>query len=56
LSKHGIPIRLTDERWSHITEEHSELTGMRMNVGVFRHWTGDYRYGRQFDNQFSGLL
>ena len=32
LSKHGIPIRLTDERWEHITEEHSELTGMRMNV------------------------
>jgi len=32
LSKRGIPIRLTEERWSHITEEHDELTGMRMNV------------------------
>ena len=21
-SKQGVPIRLTDERWSHITEEH----------------------------------
>ncbi len=25
-SKNGIPIRLTDERWAHITEEHTELT------------------------------
>jgi len=32
LSKHSIPIRLTDERWSHITEEHCELAGMRLEV------------------------
>jgi hypothetical protein len=32
LSKHGIPIRLTDERWSHITEEHFELADMRSEV------------------------
>lgn len=32
LSKNGIPIRLTDERWVHITEEHSELAGLRMEV------------------------
>jgi hypothetical protein len=25
-SKNGVPIRLTDERWSHIIEEHGELT------------------------------
>lgn len=31
-SVHGIPIRLHDERWSHITEEHSELAGMRFEV------------------------
>jgi hypothetical protein len=24
-SKNGVPIRLTDERWSHITEEHWSL-------------------------------
>jgi len=29
MSRHGVPIRLTDERWAHITEEHGELTGMR---------------------------
>ncbi|MHC1610492.1 MAG: hypothetical protein ACXQTW_02655 [Candidatus Methanospirareceae archaeon] len=26
-SKNGVPIRLTDERWLHITEEHSEMAG-----------------------------
>ena len=32
LSQYAIPIRLTDERWSHITEEHCELAGMRLEV------------------------
>jgi len=32
LSQNAIPIRLTDERWSHITEEHCELAGMRLEV------------------------
>lgn len=32
LSKNGVPIRLTDERWAHITEEHCELAGMRLEV------------------------
>ena len=27
-----LAIRLTDERWAHITEEHSELAGMRFEV------------------------
>lgn len=31
-SRNGIVIRLTDERWSHITEEHSEMAGMRFEV------------------------
>lgn len=31
-SKHGVPIRLTDERWAHITEEHTELAGLRLDV------------------------
>ena len=30
LSKNGIMIRLTAERWSHITEEHCELAGMKL--------------------------
>jgi len=31
-SKNGVPIRLTDERWIHITEEHSELAGYYFEV------------------------
>ena len=32
LSKNAVPIRLTDERWAHITEEHGELAGYRLDV------------------------
>jgi hypothetical protein len=31
-SKNGLSIRLTDERWAHITEEHCELAGLRLEV------------------------
>ena len=31
-SRAGVPIRLPDERWVHITEEHCELAGMRLDV------------------------
>jgi hypothetical protein len=31
-SRHGVPIRLTDERWLHIVEEHSELAGLLESV------------------------
>jgi hypothetical protein len=31
-SKNGVPIRLTDERWAHITEEHGELAGLRLEI------------------------
>lgn len=32
VSKNGVTIRLTDERWAHITEEHCELAGLRSEV------------------------
>jgi hypothetical protein len=32
LSVQRIPIRLTDERWAHITEEHCEPAGLRLEV------------------------
>ena len=32
LSRNKIPIRLTDERWVHITDEHCELAGLRLEV------------------------
>ena len=31
-SKNGVPIRITDERWSHIVENHDELAGYRDDV------------------------
>ena len=31
-SKNGVPIRLTDERWAHIMEEHGELAGLRLEI------------------------
>ena len=31
-SKNGVLIRLTDERWAHITEKHCELAGLRLEV------------------------
>lgn len=31
-SEGGVPIRLTDEPWAHITEEHCELAGLRLEV------------------------
>lgn len=32
FSKNGVAIRLTDERWAHITDEHCELAGLRLEV------------------------
>lgn len=32
ISKNGVPIRLTEERWLHITEEHSEMAGYYFEV------------------------
>ena len=31
-SKNGVTIRLTQERWLHITEEHSEMAGYYYDV------------------------
>ena len=31
-SKRNVPIRLSDERWLHITEEHSEMAGYYFEV------------------------
>jgi hypothetical protein len=54
----GIRIRLTDERWSHITEEHSELAGMRPDVlevvarptGVFEGGAGELLAAREVES------
>ena len=31
-SKNGVPIKLPEERWFHITEEHSEMAGYYFEV------------------------
>jgi len=31
-SKNNVPIRLTEERWLHITEEHTEMAGYYFEV------------------------
>ena len=31
-SKNDVSVRLTDERWTHIVEEHSEMAGLRLDV------------------------
>jgi hypothetical protein len=31
-SKNGVSIRLTDERWVHIVEEHSEMAGYYVDI------------------------
>lgn len=31
-SKNGVPIRLSEERWTHIAEEHGELARLREEV------------------------
>jgi hypothetical protein len=31
-SKNGVAVRLTEERWLHITEEHSEMAGYYFDV------------------------
>jgi hypothetical protein len=32
FSKNGVPVRLTSERWSHITKEHCEMAALRLEV------------------------
>jgi hypothetical protein len=32
LYKNGVPIRLTEERWFHIVENHDELAGLSDEV------------------------
>lgn len=31
-SRFGVPVRITDERWAHVTEEHPEIAGLRLDI------------------------
>jgi hypothetical protein len=32
VSKNGVAIRLTDERWTHISEEHGEVSNLQAEI------------------------
>jgi hypothetical protein len=32
MSKNGVLVRLTEERWAHIIEQHGELDGMKREM------------------------
>jgi len=60
VSKNGIPIRLTEERWSHIVENHDELAGMVDEVlraiedpdFIIRGWTDELLAVRKINDRY----
>ena len=60
ISKNGIPIRLTEERWSHIVENHDELAGMVDEVlraiedpdFIIRGWTDELLAVRKINDRY----
>lgn len=57
-SKNDVPIRLTEERWFHITEEHSEMAGYYFEVletiegpeAIYEGKTGELLAVREVEN------
>jgi hypothetical protein len=57
-SKNNVPIRLTEERWFHITEEHSEMAGYYFEVletveepeAIYEGKTGELLAVREVEN------
>ena len=56
-SKNNVPIRLTEERWFHLTEEHSEMAGYYFDVlevveepeAIYEGKTGEYIAVREIE-------
>jgi len=56
-SVNGVPIRLTEKRWLHITEEHSEMTGYYFEVletvqspdAVYEGYTGELLASKEIE-------
>ena len=56
-SKNNVPIRLTEERWFHLTEEHSEMAGYYFEVlevveepeAIYEGKTGEYIAVREIE-------
>jgi len=57
ISRNNVPIRLPEERWFHITEEHSEMAGYYFEVletvenpeAIYEGLTGEYLAVREVD-------
>ena len=60
VSKNGIPIRLTEERWYHIVENHDELAGLSDEVlltvedpdYIVKGWTDELLAVRKIDDKY----
>jgi len=60
VSKKGVPIRLTEERWFHIVENHDELAGLSNEVlltvedpdFIVKGWTDELLAVRKIDGKY----
>jgi len=60
VSKNGIPIRLTEERWFHIVENHDELAGLSDEVlltiedpdFIVKGWTDELLAVRKINDKY----
>ena len=60
VSKNGVPIRLTEERWFHIVENHDELAGLSDDVliavedpdFIVRGWTDELLAVRKINDKY----
>ncbi len=60
VSKNGVPIRLTEERWFHIVENHDELAGLSDDVlitvedpdYIVRGWTDELLAVRKINDKY----
>ena len=60
VSKNGVPIRLTEERWFHIVENHDELAGLSDEVlltiedpdFIVKGWTDELLAVRKINDKY----
>ncbi|AGK61401.1 hypothetical protein Asulf_01414 [Archaeoglobus sulfaticallidus PM70-1] len=60
VSKNGVPIRLTEERWFHIVENHDELAGLSDEVllavedpdFIVNGWTDEFLAVRKINDKY----
>jgi len=63
VSKNGVPIRLTEERWFHIVENHDELAGLSNEIllteedpdSIVKGWIDGFLAVKKIDDKHCGL-